>query len=58
MGGKCGFESLPLWWARYDGQETWYNDWQAFGCWSKPTVKQYQGTTSLCGAGVDLNWYP
>ena len=26
--------------------------------WTHPAIKQYQGTTSLCGAGVDESWYP
>lgn len=27
------------------------------GGWTRPSIKQYQGTTTLCGAGVDVNWY-
>ena len=28
------------------------------GGWTRPSIKQYKGTTSACGTGVDLNWYP
>ena len=26
------------------------------GGWTKPAIKQYRGTTSFCGAGIDENW--
>ena len=38
-------------------------DWDStehggFGGWTKPHTKQYLGTHSSCGAGVDYNWRP
>eukprot|EP00605_Chrysophyceae_sp_TOSAG23-4_P001314 GSChrysophyteH1.ASY1.ANO1.1429.1 assembled CDS len=46
---------LPLWYAHYDGSSN-FNDFQSFGHWSSPTMKQYQGDQSLCGMGVDLDY--
>lgn len=56
MGGSTEFSDLPLWYAHYDNNPS-YSDFTAFGGWTKPNIKQYQGTTSLCSASVDLNYY-
>jgi hypothetical protein len=48
--------SQQLWYAHYDGSPS-FSDFVAFGGWTKPTIKQYQGDTTLCGAGVDKNFY-
>jgi len=56
--GLATFASyLPLWYAHYDDSPN-YNDFRAFGGWTKPSIKQYKGTTDVCGTGVDLNFYP
>lgn len=50
------WKDLPLWDANYDGVQalTPVN----YGGWVKPTMKQYQGTTTFAGVPmVDLNWY-
>ena len=47
----------PLWYAHYDYKPT-FEDFVAFGGWSSPDIKQYQGTSTLCGASVDRNWRP
>lgn len=53
---RCNkFMSLPLWYAHYDGVPS-FTDYKPFGGWTKPTVKQYKGTTALCGASIDLNF--
>jgi hypothetical protein len=49
--------SQQLWYAHYDGAAT-FSDFVSFGGWSKPNIKQFQGDTTLCGAGVDKNFYP
>ena len=49
--------SQQLWYAHYDGSAS-FSDFQSFGGWSRPNIKQYQGDTTLCGAGVDKNFYP
>jgi GH25 family lysozyme M1 (1,4-beta-N-acetylmuramidase) len=48
--------SQQLWYAHYDGSPS-FSDFQPFGGWTKGTIKQYQGDTTLCGAGVDKNFY-
>lgn len=52
-----GVASQQLWYAHYDGSPS-FSDFGSFGGWSKPAIKQYQGDTTLCGAGVDKNFYP
>eukprot|EP00919_Chromeraceae_sp_WS-2016_P072636 GHVR01171710.1.p1 GENE.GHVR01171710.1~~GHVR01171710.1.p1 ORF type:complete len:126 (-),score=7.27 GHVR01171710.1:4210-4587(-) len=49
--------SEQLWYAHYDGKPS-FSDFVGFGGWSKPNIKQYIGDTTLCGAGVDMNYYP
>lgn len=55
----CGQASVgvPLWYAHYDNVPS-FADFTAFAGWKIPTIKQYLGTSSLCGASVDRNWHP
>jgi len=57
MGDYSAGSPYPLWYAHYDDQPN-FGDFSPFGGWGHPAIKQYQGTSSVCGAGVDLNWYP
>lgn len=53
---KCAkFSAYPLWYPRYDLKPD-FSDWSSFAGWQKPLVKQFKGTTTLCSAGVDLNF--
>jgi GH25 family lysozyme M1 (1,4-beta-N-acetylmuramidase) len=56
-GNDESFSNYPLWWAYYDGNPSWAG-WSPFAGWSQPAIKQFQGTTSICGASIDENWYP
>lgn len=49
--------SQQLWYAHYDGNPS-FSDFSAFGGWSKPTIKQFQGTNTVCGVSLDKNFYP
>lgn len=54
--GACHtVSSHELWYAHYDGKES-FSDFSEFGGWTKPYMKQYQGDTTECGAGVDKNY--
>lgn len=55
-GGCTQAASQQLWYAHYDGSPS-FSDFSSFGGWSKPAIKQYVGDTTLCGAGVDKNYY-
>lgn len=55
-GGSTQFSMYPLWYPHYDSWAS-FDDFTSFGGWTKPSIKQYQGTTSDCGASVDLNYY-
>ena len=50
-------QGLPNWYAHYDNDKT-FSDYQSFGGWTKPNMKQYIGNARSCNAGVDYNWYP
>jgi hypothetical protein len=56
MGSYSGFESFPIWYAHYDGSAS-FGDWANFAGWTHPAMKQYAGSHTICGMGVDLNWY-
>jgi hypothetical protein len=43
--------------AHYDNNPS-YSDFRSFGGWSRPSIKQFHGTTYECGVGIDKNWYP
>jgi len=57
MGSYRGGASHPLWYAHYDDKPS-FGDFSPFGGWTKPSVKQYVGDATVCGAGIDKNWYP
>jgi len=57
MGGYTGGSSFPLWYAHYDNTPS-FSDFRAFGGWSKPAIKQYAGDATVCGVGIDKDWYP
>lgn len=56
-GGCTQAASAQLWYAHYDGSAS-FSDFGSFGGWTKPNIKQFVGDTTLCGAGVDKNFYP
>lgn len=56
MCGATEFSNLPLWYAHYDGTPS-FSDFRPFGGWSKPAIKQFQGTTNLCGTSIDKDFY-
>ena len=50
--------SLPLWYPHYESPPNpSYSDFKPFGAWSSPAIKQYQGSHTLCGCGIDSNFY-
>ena len=55
-GGNTDFSSLPLWYAHYDGKAD-FHDFQSFGGWRRPAMKQYAQNVPLAGRAVDLNIY-
>eukprot|EP01120_Amphizonella_sp_Union-15-10_P009698 TRINITY_DN3737_c1_g1_i1.p1 TRINITY_DN3737_c1_g1~~TRINITY_DN3737_c1_g1_i1.p1 ORF type:complete len:229 (+),score=39.59 TRINITY_DN3737_c1_g1_i1:31-687(+) len=57
FGNWAGGASLPLWYAHYDDVPS-FGDFSPFAGWSRPSIKQFAGTTSICGIGVDKDWYP
>jgi GH25 family lysozyme M1 (1,4-beta-N-acetylmuramidase) len=56
MGGSTQFKNYPLWYPHYDNNPS-YSDFSSFGGWTKPAMKQYIGTTSICSCSVDKNFY-
>ena len=41
---------------RYDGTPS-FSDFQPFGGWRRPALKQFDDNISKCGVTVDLNYY-
>lgn len=51
--------TLALWYPHYENTPNpSFSDWTPYGGWTAPTMKQYQGTTTVCDMGVDYNWAP
>lgn len=47
----------PLWYPHYDGLAS-FSDFEPFGGWSEPDVKQFAGKKIVCGFNVDLDYMP
>jgi hypothetical protein len=56
-GYKYANSPNALWYAYYDGVPS-FDNFSPFGGWSSPHAKQFSGSTSKCGQGVDLNYSP
>lgn len=50
-----GGSAYPVWYAHYDNNPS-FSDWEPFGGWSEPDMKQYTGDDDLCGYNMDLDW--
>ena len=56
MGSCTVGSSLALWYAHYDGRQT-FADFSPFGGWSRPAMKQYYDSVGYCGINSDADWY-
>jgi hypothetical protein len=56
-GGCYQVASEQLWYAHYDNNPS-FSDFSTFGGWTKPNIKQFAGDVTVCGAGVDKDFYP
>jgi len=57
--GTTGYSygsDLPIWYAHYDNSQS-LSDFQGFGGWNYANMKQYQGDQTVCGFGVDLDYF-
>jgi hypothetical protein len=45
-----------LWYVSLDNKAS-FNGFAAFGGWTNPNLKQFQGNVSVCGVGVNKNFY-
>ncbi|CAJ0609728.1 unnamed protein product [Cylicocyclus nassatus] len=53
-----GLSHKQLWWATYNNEAN-FNNFKAFGGWTKPNIHQYQGDAKgPCGFSIDNNYYP
>jgi len=59
MGTNSEFHQFPLWYPHYQkpAQEN-FNDFVAFGGWTKPFMKQFAGDVTVCNIDLDQNWRP
>jgi len=51
-----GGSSKPLWYPHYDNSAS-FSDFVPFGGWTKPAMKQYEGDVTVCGVGIDKDYY-
>lgn len=57
--GYTGGASSSLWYSHYETPlNPSFSDFKPFGGWSEPSIKQFQGTSYMCGVSFDKNWYP
>jgi len=57
--GSGALTKYPLWYAHYDNNPS-FTDYSAikFGSWSNPSIKQYNGGSTICGISqLDLDAY-
>ena len=54
MASSTKYSHLPLWNSWYDGDPD--EDGLPYGGWTHSAIEQYEGTTTLCGQSVDLNY--
>lgn len=45
----------PLWYVRHDNKTT-FDNFQTFGGWKQPSIKQYVGSVKECGVILDRNF--
>jgi hypothetical protein len=57
MGTHTDFAKYPLWYAHWDGQQSFSDGLYHFGGWNTPAIKQY-ADSGPCGYDVDSDWYP
>lgn len=57
MGHTTAFSRFPLWNYRWDGRAD-VSNFQPFGGWQAPTIKQYAGNCQIDGVEYDANWRP
>lgn len=56
MCSSTEFSHYPIWYSHYDNKPN-FSDWKPFGGWTKPSIKQYTGTTNMCNTQIDQNFY-
>ena len=58
FGEWTDYSHKQLWWAYYDYTADLTANWVNFCGWTKPAIKQYQGTdSSMCSMSIDHNVY-
>lgn len=57
VGESDEFADLPVWYAHYDNNAS-FDDWNDFGGWTKPAIKQFADGPTICGMILDHNWQP
>lgn len=60
LAGSCTAGSdagAALWYAHYDGNPS-FSDFNPFGGWTSPTMKQYADSVGFCGLNADADYRP
>jgi hypothetical protein len=48
---------VVLWYANWDNTQS-FGDFNGFGGWTSPNIKQYNDGVGICGINADGDWYP
>ena len=48
-------QGLPLWYSDLDSQQN-FSDFQSFGGWTSPTIKQYMNAQKSCSVSIDYDY--
>jgi len=56
VGGSTAFTNYPLWYADWDGQQSFSDFGGGFGGWKSPSMKQYADSGQCIS--MDSDWYP
>merc|ERR1711988_403533 len=57
VGSWDGLSSYPVWYPHYDDSQS-FSDFESFGGWSSPSIKQFDDSPAVCGVSIDHDWYP
>ena len=55
-GSTAVFGSPALWYSHLNNDPN-FNDFEPFGGWKNPSIKQFVGDATECGVGIDKNVY-
>ena len=57
MCDSCSWGTYQLWYPHYDDWDS-FDDFEQTGCWTTPSIKQFNGDVDVgCGMTIDQDYY-